>query len=391
MKKKKIILVNSRFSIGGAIVYSTFIAKYFNNDNYETILIAGTADENEVSMEEFALRHQVKPILIPEIGREISLFDDLVALWKIFQIMLKEKPDIVHTNSSKGGLLGRIPAILLRVPLILHTYHGHVFSGYFSKLKTKLIIWIEKILAVFTRIIIVISRLQFEDICLKYKIAADHKFRIIPFGLELERFRDLKPFQHNLRQEYSIPEKQVIVGTVGRLFAIKNQIMFLHAIKKIVNSDRQINTRFIIVGDGDLRQELENYVRQNNLNDWVIFTGNRFDQENIYAALDVFVLTSNNEGTPVTLIEALACGIPVVCTRVGGIPDVLNNIKSILIEKGDDQNLADELQKLITDADYRNQFKQNHYQEMEKRYSVRRLLQDLEGIYNQVGISGRGY
>ena len=287
----------------------------------------GEVPPDEEDMSEFVQDLGVSPQQINGLRQPISL-RDIAVIWKLFNLFRRFKPDVVHTHTAKAGAVGRVAAILYRYGALsqrmgssracklVHTYHGHVFHGYFSSAKTNLFLWIERILGRFTDRIVVISKKQREELCERYRIGKPEKYSVIPLGIDLSRFSDSAVQKDDNRVR--------TVGIIGRLVKVKDHDLFLHCVKAF--SDEYGETvRFAIIGDGQLRQSLEQRASSLGVSDVVEFRGNCEDQSAIYRDLDAVMLTSTNEGTPLTLIEAMASRRPVITTVVGGIPDLLGN------------------------------------------------------------------
>ncbi|HGE69618.1 TPA: glycosyltransferase family 1 protein [Candidatus Poribacteria bacterium] len=376
----KVIRIIARLNIGGASINSILLTSGLDKGRFESILVTGIIGEGEGDMSYLAEQYGVNPIIIPELGREISWKNDFTTLWKLIRFIKKEKPDIVHTHTAKAGTLGRISAILAGVPCKVHTFHGHVLHSYFGPIKTKFFIFVERILAKFTDKIIVISPLQFKELCYDIKIAKPNKFAIIPLGFDLTQFLNAEIHKGELRRELNIPEDILLVGIVGRLTAIKNHVMFLKSAKKV--SERIANVKFVIVGGGELESEMRELAISLEIQDKVIFLGWRYDMPTIYADIDLVVLSSLNEGTPVTLIEAMASGKAVVSTAVGGVPDiVLDGQTGILVPSGDEEKFADAIVDLLEDAEKRKQFGKRGREFVSANYTKERLCADIEHLY----------
>ena len=217
----------------------------------------------------------------------------------------------------------RLSAWLARVPVILHTYHGHVFSGYFSPRKTTIYILIERLIALISTQIIVISEMIKKDICSKYKIVSEKKVSVIPLGFELTKMESLQNFRGTFRKQLSIPEDAPVVGIVGRLTGIKNHDLFIEIANLLFEQNNQIH--FLIIGDGELRRSWKQKVQDLGIAENVHFTGWVTETAKMYADIDIMLLTSKNEGTPVTVIEAMYFSIPVVSSNVGGLSDLIDN------------------------------------------------------------------
>ena len=379
-EKTKVLRIIARLNVGGPVINSILLTTGLDKNRFESLLVTGIIGEGEGDMSYLAEQYGIKPIIIPELGREISWKSDLVALWKLIRLFRKEKPDIIHTHTAKAGTLGRIAGILTGVPYKVHTFHGHVFNNYFGPFKTKVFIWIERILARFTDRIIVISQLQYDELCHEIRIAPPNKFSIICLGFDLTEFLNSDVHHGKLRRELNISEDTLLVGIVGRLTAIKNHILFLKAAKKV--SEKIANVKFIVVGGGELESEMKEVAVSLGIQDKVIFLGWRRDMPTIYADMDLVVLSSLNEGTPVTLIEAMASSKAVVSTAVGGVPDiVLDGQTGILVPSGDEERFADAIVDLLEDAEKRKQFGELGCEFVSVNYTKERLCADIERLY----------
>lgn len=290
MQSNKTKIVIARLNIGGPAIHTILLTAGLDKTRFESFLVAGLVSEGEGDMFYFASEYGVKPIIIPGLGRKISWRDDLTALSKLFRLIKTEKPDIIHTHTAKAGTLGRIAAILSGAPYRVHTFHGHVLHSYFGAFKTKFFILIERLLAKFTDKIIVISPLQYRELCHQIKIAPPKKFAIIPLGFDLTQFLNAEVHCGKLRRELHVFEDTLLVGIVGRLTAIKNHALFLRSAARVM--EKVANVRFLIAGDGELATELKEFANDLQIQDKVIFLGWRDDMPVIYADLDLVALTS---------------------------------------------------------------------------------------------------
>jgi glycosyltransferase involved in cell wall biosynthesis len=349
-------------------------------------------------MSYFAAANDVAPVFIPEMSRELSP-KDLISLWKVYRRIVREKPDIIHTHTAKAGTIGRAAGFLYRhlnrknVRLV-HTYHGHVFHSYYGKAKTRFFLAIEKFLARATDKIIVISPQQKQEINEKFGIGKPAKFEVIPLGIDLRAFADHNLKRNILREEIGAADEEIIVGIVGRLTEIKNHKLFLQIVKicgeKKENFDLPL--KFVIIGDGHLRRELENEAEALKIKDSVIFLGNRADADVFYAGLDIVALTSLNEGTPLSLIEAMANEKPVIATNVGGVADLLGDAKKqtenftvcergISVRSQDAHGFAAGLKHLAADRRLRLAFGESGKKFVLERYDKKRLADDIKKLY----------
>ncbi|MBX6387216.1 MAG: glycosyltransferase, partial [Microbispora sp.] len=322
---------------------------------------------------------------IPELGRAIRPWDDLMALAKLVRLLRRARPAIVHTHTAKAGVLGRIAAILAGVPIRVHTFHGHVFHGYFGPLTTRLFLAIERRLARRTTCILTVSESQAAELAGRYRLCARERIRVMPLGLDLDRFRavDRAALRDEFRAEVRAGDDPV-VSIIGRLVPIKDHDLFLDAAARLLR--RGLAATFVIVGGGPEEARLRERARANDLADRVRFLGWRSDLERIYAGSDVVALTSRNEGTPVCLIEALAAGCAIAATDVGGVRDVLEDGRvGLLVPPGDADAFAGALERLLVDEPLRRPFIERGPASAEQRYTVQRLLHDMAALYDELG------
>jgi glycosyltransferase involved in cell wall biosynthesis len=380
VSKIKIIRVIARLNVGGPAIHTVLLAKQLNSERFETILITGTEGIGEGSMRAWAEAQGVRPLIIPELGREINLVADLKVLFALYRLFRQERPDIVDTHTAKAGFVGRLAAWLAGTPVVVHTFHGHIFHSYFSPLKTRLFILIEQILAHLSTRIITISPRQRQEI-LNFGIASPHKILIIPLGFDLEPFLSCESQRGQLRRELSLSVETKLVGIVARLTGIKNHQLFFEA-ASLIHQHCQ-NVHFVVVGDGELRAKLEQKVADLNLGQVVHFLGWRQDLPIIYADLDLVMLTSLNEGTPTTLIEAQAAGCPVVATTVGGVPDiVIDGETGYLVPPNNAGALA---QAALTILEGNPQVMgQAGRRLVQEKFTAQRLARDMEILYTQL-------
>jgi len=389
VKKIKIVRIQSRICIGGPATHTTLLSSKLDKDKFDTVLVGGNIEKEEADFTELARNNGVKTVIIEEMGRKISLWNDIVSLIKLYKLIKQVKPTIVHTHTAKAGTIGRLAAFLASVPVIIHTFHGHTFYSYFSPLKSKLFIFIERMLGCITDKIIVISQKQFQEICGQYRIAKADKFQIIPLGLELNKFLDdTQKDKHRLefRTIWGIPSGAILIGIIGRLVPIKNHVTFLEVAQQVLQmASPNMKLRFMIVGDGELRTEIENYATKLGIYKYVTFTGWQTQMEAVYDSLDIVALTSLNEGTPLTLIEAMASGKPVITTNVGGIPDlVTDGYSGILVPPNSPDIFANRLIEILKNKAMRDMLSVNGRNVVIQKYHYSRLIRDMEDLYEQL-------
>ena len=393
----KILRIHNRLITGGPSLNALYLTKYLSSQ-FETLLLVGEKEDHEQNAYFLAEQMGIKPLFIPDMGRSIHPLKDYKAYKQVQKIIKDFKPDIVHTHSAKPGAVGRLAASSLHIPAIVHTYHGHVFHSYFGKLKTNFIINTERFLAKKSHALVAISDKQKSELAEDFRIADKAKFKVIPLGFELSKFsEDQGEKRKKFRNEFNLKDDEIAIGIIGRLVPIKNHNLFLEGINYLLNSTSKKIKAFII-GDGETRQALENKAKQLNIpfsddhdpNSSLIFTSWRNDIDIINAGLDIIALTSLNEGTPVSLIEAQAANKPIVSTRVGGIGDiVLENETALLSDTNDIASFRENLLRLVEDDALRNSFNQKGADYVRKKFSVERLANDMSDLYYELLDKGK--
>ena len=325
-------------------------------------------------------------------GRSISPLKDYGAYKKIKQLIREFKPDIVHTHAAKPGAIGRLAAAAMKVPVIVHTYHGHVFHSYFNSAKTKVFINIERYLGKKSSAIIAISEQQHRELVTDFRIAPANKFRIVPLGLDLDKFATgNEAKRQSFRTAYGITDDTIVITITGRMVPVKNHELFLQGINYLLQQSPK-KIKAFIVGDGETRAAMEIKAKELGIgfsteNDVVhdqplVFTSWRSDIDVINAGSDIITLTSFNEGTPVSLIEAHAAGKPVVSTRVGGIEAVVDEkVTGLLSDINDVQGYCNNLLELVNNDALRQQFGEVAAAKVKEKYSYQRLVNDMKGLY----------
>ncbi|HTH51049.1 MAG TPA: glycosyltransferase [Pyrinomonadaceae bacterium] len=320
----KVLRIIARLNVGGPAKHVVWLNERLRKRGLETVLVAGSVPEGEDDMSWFAAEHGVEPVYIREMSRELSP-KDITSLFKLYGIIRSEKPDIIHTHTAKAGTLGRIAAVMYRIfggkkVKVVHTFHGHVLHSYYGRGKTAVFRNIERFLArVASDKIVVISPQQLSEIHREFGVGRAEQFAVIPLGM------DLAPAAQTvstLRDELGIASDTIVVGCIGRLAEIKDIPLLIRSFAEIRDT-ASARLHLVVVGDGHLRSELEQLTVGLDLGDIVSFIGNREDIWNVLGGLDIVALTSLNEGTPLSLIEAMAAGKPVVATPVGGVVDIL--------------------------------------------------------------------
>ncbi len=392
----RILRIINRLNLGGPTYNAAYLSKYVDS-RYETMLLAGMKDDTEASSEFILRKVGVTPIYIDGMYRSIYPLLDLKAYSKIKAIIRDFKPDIVHTHAAKAGALGRMAAYQCNVPVIVHTFHGHVFHSYFKPLKTKFFIGVERYLAGISTAIIAISNLQKRELSEVFKICPAGKITVIPLGFDLEKFQmNYETKRKSFRDKYNVADDEIAVGIVGRLVPVKNHPLFLRALKSLLEKTTK-KVKAFIVGDGGEREKLLSLAGELGIsfgtpeqkgNHPLVFTSWITEIDEVMAGLDIVALTSFNEGTPVSLIEAQAANKAIVTTAVGGIEDVVIPGKTALLSPNNDlQKFTDSLLRLVEDDSLRKTTGQEGSQFVTQRFSSRRLARDMTGLYDKLLMS----
>jgi glycosyltransferase involved in cell wall biosynthesis len=378
----RVLRVIARLNIGGPAVHATLLTERLDPTRYDSRLVTGIEDPREGNYLDLYSRSVSGLVVLPELGREIQGWSDLKAITRLIRLMREFRPHIVHTHTAKAGTVGRLAARLARVPLVVHTYHGHVLHSYFSSAKTRFFLAIERWLARRTDRLLTVSERVRQEL-LDLGVGSPKRLTVIPLGLELDRFLTCESLRGQLRAELGTGPETLLVGIVARLVPIKRHEWFLEAAVKV--TQRYPGCQFLLVGDGERRQELEEFVRQLGLDGQVRFLGWQRDLERIYADLDLVALTSANEGSPVSLIEAMAAGRPVVSTRVGGVPDLVENgVAGLLVPPGDPAALAEAMTTLLADPQRRRLMGQAGRERVYPALSAQRLVRDIDQLYTNL-------
>lgn len=390
----RVLRILNRLIIGGPSKNAVYLTRYMKPD-FDTLLVIGGKEDHEQDADFLATANNIEPVCIPEMKRSISPTNDWVAYNKLKKLIKEFKPDIVHTHAAKPGALGRLAARHANVPVIVHTFHGHVFYSYFNSLKTNVFIRAERYFAGFSDAIVAISDVQKKELSGDFKIAPEDKFRVIPLGLDLDSFiidQDVKRIK--FRNEFGLDNSTVAIGIIGRLVPIKNHSLFLKGLKYVLDNST-VKLKAFIIGDGESRNEIQQMANELGIKfsqhiDKVhphplVFTSWRTDVDTICAGLDIIALTSLNEGTPVSLIEAQAAGKPIVSTRVGGISDVVLENKTALLSDNDDETtFSKNLLQLVADASLRNKFSNAGKDFVLSKFSYHRLVADMSKLYHEL-------
>ncbi|HYG12401.1 MAG TPA: glycosyltransferase [Pyrinomonadaceae bacterium] len=435
----RVVRIIARLNVGGPAKHVAWLTAATRRYGIESELIAGTVPPGEDDMTYFAAGQGIEPIILPEMTREVSP-KDVVAIWKLYRLFRRLRPDIVHTHTAKAGTVGRVAGLCYRwlTPSALagrpracrfvHTYHGHIFHSYYGRLKTLFFLSIERFLArTATDRIVAISQQQFREIHEQFGVGSAQQFTVIPLGLDLGAFAGWRERREAARAALGARADELLVGIVGRLTEIKNHKLFIESAALYLQrhagaaggngaaSARRV--RFVVIGDGQLRGKLEAHAGALGIAEHMTFTGTRSDPENFYPALDIVALTSLNEGTPLTLIEAMANARPVVATAVGGVVDLVGRAveqeeaamangdaataratatgaaaytvceRGVRVRTGDAEAFCEALRLVVADEELRRELGERGRAFVTEHYSKERLVRDMLNLYSELSPS----
>jgi glycosyltransferase involved in cell wall biosynthesis len=387
----RVLRVIARLNMGGPAIHVASLAAGLESRGYHTTLVAGSLARGEDSMAFLADRLGVSVVSVPEIQREVSLMHDARSITRVAALIRETRPHILHTHTAKAGAIGRLAALSAgpaRPPVVVHTFHGHVLKGYFDTPRTALFGQIERALARTTDALVAVSP-EVRDELVGLGVAPRQKFAVVRLGIPLaERLGDATS-DADYRRLYGIGNDAFVVGWVGRMTAVKDTGATLEIVRAL--RDRGVDAVLCMVGDGPDRDQLEQLAHELGIARSCFFVGYQEDVAGYYALFDAFLLPSVNEGTPVSAIEALAAGTPVVATRVGGVPDVVRDgLDGFLVSPGDVDGAAARLASLAADPELRRRLGDAGRARMLDRYSVDRLVDDIDRLYRSL-LEASGY
>jgi glycosyltransferase involved in cell wall biosynthesis len=378
----RVVRVIARLNIGGPAIQAITLTHLLDGRGYTTTLVRGREEPDEGNMDYLAEHLGVRPQLIEWLRRKPGLYD-LRALLALMRTMRSERPDIVHTHAAKGGTLGRLAALLVsRRAVLVHTFHGHSLSRYFLPLQARVYAFIERILARRTQALIAVSE-EVRDELVELGVAPADRIEVVRLGFDLSNFNpeedERARRRAKLREELGVAEQERVVTLIARLVPIKRVDRFLRVARMLGAEE---NVRFVVVGDGELREELRHSQAARSLGDRLIWMGFRRDVADVCFASDIVVLTSDSEGTPVSLIEAQASGVPVVGTAVGGVGTVVEDGKTgFVVERVHEDHFAAAVADLLSDPERARAMGAAGRERVTATFSLDRLVDDLDGLY----------
>lgn len=379
----------ARLNVGGPARHVMILNTGLAQRGMTTLLVHGSLNRGENALAGTPDEERLAVEYVAALGRSLSFFQDLRAFLQLLRSMRRFQPDVVHTHTAKAGALGRAAAALYNMPRrrprrcsVVHTFHGHVFSGYFGPTGSAAARFVERLLARTADAIVVISERQRVDIVERYRIAPSTKVRVIPLGLRLESLLALEPDAPSLRQDLSIPPDAIVFGFMGRFAPIKSLATLIEAFAGV--AAKVPRAHLLLVGDGETRGSVEAQAMRSYAASRIHFLGWQTDLPRVLATMDVGVLTSRNEGTPVALIETLAAGRPVVATNVGGVADVVDDGETgLLVSAEDTEAFAAAMLRVAQDSHLRHAMGERGRATV-LRFDHRRLTDDIAGLYEQL-------
>jgi len=371
--------------MGGPALHVAYLSAGLQSRGYDTTLVAGSLAIGEESMAGVAERLGVPIVTVPDLHREISPLRDVRAVYHLAELIRRQRPQILHTHTAKAGAIGRLAAVLAgdaAPPIVVHTYHGHVLRGYFGPLRSNVFRLLERSLAKRTTALVAVSP-EVRDDLVALGIAPREKFTVVRLGIELDERVGTGSDGAETRRVLGIAPDRFVVGWIGRMTGVKRTDDVLLAVERL--RDRGVDAVLCMVGDGPDREHVELRARELGIVRDSLFLGYQDDVAPYYAAFDTLILPSANEGTPVSAIESLAGGRPVVATAVGGVPDVVRDgVDGFLVAPGDVEAMADRLARLAADADLRRRMGEAGAESVRERYAVERLLDDMDRLYRHL-------
>lgn len=376
MPPVRIMRIITRLNVGSPAMHAVLLAQKFTAPDYESQLVCGTPHPGLGDMGYYARSHGVEPVYVPELSDSLDPLTTARAIRRLMALMRDYQPDIVHTHMARAGFLGRVAAWRAGVPVIVHTYHGHVYAGDFNPVSTQVFKMLERFAANRSDTILVLTQSQRRELAETYHIARQGRMTILPLGLDFEPFMQRARHSGDFRAEFDIPPDAPLIGIVGHIAPVKNLPLFLK-MAALVHAQRPA-AHFAVVGDGEDRPQIEALARQLGLADRVVFSGWVDDLPPVYSDLDVLVNSSLSEGTPTPIMEALVAGCPVVAVNVGGVADLLNNGElGTLVPPQDADALAQAVLHVLDAPPDVTAARAV----MLDRYGIDRLLSDMDSLY----------
>ncbi|MCF7814617.1 MAG: glycosyltransferase family 4 protein [Candidatus Cloacimonetes bacterium] len=382
MKKIKVLHTITRLIVGGAQENTILSAQLLDKEKFDVDVLCGIQTGPEGSLFEFAASRGVEPLIFKNLVREINIFKDIRHFFEMIIFLKKNHYDIIHTHSSKAGIIHRFAAKIMKVPIIIHTVHGWSFHEHMSCWKRKIYIYLERVAATYTNKMITVTELDIKK-GLDVDIGSKEKYKNIHSSIEIDRYKEPIRDIKDIKKELNLNPNNIIVGTVARLSEQKSPLDFM-CVAKVVCS-KYDNIQFLYVGDGELRPIVEEFINDNNLEDKIILTGLRLDVPDMLAVMDIFILTSLWEGLPRVFSQSMAAKLPIIATKVDGAPEAINDgLNGFMTTPGKPMEIVKELEKLINDETLRKKMGNEGLKIAEECFSVESMIRDIEDAYNSL-------
>jgi len=376
MKRLKLLNIITRLNVGGASIHVVNIT-YGLQDFCDSMLVSGQLGPHESDMAYYAEKYNVPVTYIKHMKRELSLISDTMAFFQLFALIRREKPDIVNTHLSKAGILGRVAAFLVGVPSVYHTFHGKYYKGDFSKNKKRFFVFIEKILAKITTKIIAPSNNDKQEL-ITHGIAKTEKIVVIRLGFDFSNFVATQREKFKFREQYAIPRSSLVIALIGRITHDKNPHLFV----EIASHFKEKDIYFPIIGDGDLREPIQNDISIRELQGKAFITGFIKDLRPVYADVDIVLVTSFSESTCIVLVEAMANGKIVISTDVGGMADYIENgVNGFLLNDNNAESFVEIINNVIENKIDILTISKNAQRTALEMFSLKRLVKEMTNLY----------
>lgn len=379
MKKPRVLHVITRMDQGGSAVHTAWMVKLLDKEKYSSSLLCGSLDQLTPE-EERDLKDACEVFTIePGLKRDPHPYYDFTAIFKLYKFYKKHRFDIIHTHTSKAGFVGRIAAVMYGAKMVVHSPHGHIFYGYFGKLKTRIYIIMEQIAARFTDRMLVFTDLAIQD-HLDVGVGKREMFRVVPSGVPIDMYLQPATPPEKVRQSLNIPLSAKVIGGCARIDHVKGVRFLVEAFFKLASKRDDIY--LVVAGEGDEREELTALIKEKGFEDRAMLLGLRRDIPDLYHAMDIFVLPSLNEGYGKVIVEAMSAGRPVVATNVGGVSTIVQDgITGLLVPPGNATAIADAVEKLLNDPKQTLEMGAIGRQSVKDERSVAAMIKNLDNIY----------
>lgn len=387
MAPRTVVHIITRLDRGGSAQNTMLTVLGHDRTRYEPVVLAGHPGSRDAQGGMAATEEQCRRLdkehiafeLVPSLVRPISPWKDLCALWTLAGILRTTRPAIVHTHTSKAGVLGRVAAWLAGVPVVVHTPHGHVFYGHFGAVTSRIFLQIERILCRVTTALVALTAAERDD-HLERGVGCAGRFAVIPSGIDVERFRRARISGRQVPPGFDCPADATIVGSIGWLTEIKGHRLLVEALGYLKAEFPKLHV--VIVGSGGQQTALLAQADALGLRGRIHLAGHRDDIEHCLAGMDCFAFPSLNEGMGRALIEAMAAGLPVVASRVGGIPAIVRHEENgLLVPAGDSRALSDAMRRILTDSQLAGRLGRNASRSIGDEFGAKAMVEAVESVY----------